>query len=396
MKRLLTLFFLVFILCSAGFAQGDSLLNGKVAFLLEKIKNEHGLDRRTVVFSVTSDSLGGYVLENTDEEAAKDFLNQYKKEGITIPLRIANLPSSELKDKIYGLVTLSVVNIRSKPGNSAEMATQALLGWQVDVLKQKGGYYLVRTPDGYIGWLDAAAVSLKNGQEIEDWNHGKRLIFTDDYGHAYEAPDQNAMRVSDLVMGDVLKVLGRTKDFSEVLFPDGRMAFVANSQIKDYNQWKKDTHATAENLLHVAKRMIGVPYLWGGTSIKGVDCSGLTKTAFFMNGVIIPRDASQQVLVGKPIEILTNDKLDTAKAITNLQPGDLLFFAGGKHKSPQARVTHVALYMGNGQFIQSAGKVRINSMLPSASNYDDFQTRTIVAARRYLGYIGNEGIKKVE
>ena len=62
-----------------------------------------------------------------------------------------------------------------------------------------------------------------------------------------------------------------------------------------------------------------------------------------------------------------------------------MFFAAGKANNPNARVTHVALYLGNGEFIHSAGTVRINSMLKDAANYDDFQTRTVVAARRYIG-----------
>ncbi|GAA4793199.1 C40 family peptidase [Olivibacter ginsenosidimutans] len=396
MKKILVHFLSVFAFHSFAFSQIDSSSYKKVMLLAESIKDSYHMDKRTSVFDLSMDSLGSYILEYTNKEAAHDFVIQYKKEGISAPLQICGLPDESLGDKVYGLVTVSVGNIRSQPRNSAEMVTQALLGWPVDLLKQQKGYYLVRTPDGYISWLDAAAVSLKSRAEIREWGQGKRIIFTDDYGHAYEAPDRSAMRVSDLVMGNILNVLEKGQLFSKVVFPDGRVAYVSNEQTEDYDQWKSNTHLTAENLFVIAKRMIGVPYLWGGTSIKGVDCSGFTKTAYLMNGVVIPRDASQQVLVGEPIEILTNNKLDTAKALKNLQAGDLLFFAAGKHKSPQARVTHVALYMGNGQFIQSAGKVRINSMLPSAPNYDDFQTRTVVAARRYLGHIGEIGLKKVE
>src|SRR5690606_34751151 len=100
---------------------------------------------------------------------------------------------------------------------------------------------------------------------------------------------------------------------------------------------------------------------------------------------IIPRDATQQVLAGAPIDVLSDDTLDIEKALQNLRPADLLFFASGKGRSPNARVTHVALYLGNGQFIHSSGTVRINSMLPDAPNSSHFPTRTLVGARRYIG-----------
>lgn len=382
--------------CVSCFAKTDSLQVKRVESLLKEIKNEYIPDNRVDVFNLFSDSLGAFVLETTNKQASEEFLRRYRSENIVVPLRVEPLPNKELGDQVYGIINVSVGNIRTAPRNSAEMATQALLGWQVDVLKKQRGYYLVRTPDGYISWLDAAAIALKNLQEIHEWNGQQRLIFTADYGHAYSEADIRSMRVSDLVMGNILRYeVGNVEGYYKVFFPDGREGFIEKELAQDYDDWKSHTHASAETILKIAKTMIGVPYLWGGTSVKGVDCSGFTKTAYFMNGVVIPRDASQQVLVGEPIDILTNNELDTVKAVANLKAGDLLFFAGGKHESPHARITHVALYMGNGQFIQSAGKVRINSMLASAPNYDDFQSRTLVAARRYLGHIGSDGIKEI-
>src|SRR5690606_34759178 len=98
------------------------------------------------------------------------------------------------------------------------------------------------------------------------------------------------------------------------------------------------TELTADRLISTAKRMMGLPYLWGGTSVKGVDCSGFTKTAFHMNGLMIPRDASQQVLEGMQVDILAPDgSLDTVLVHRNLKPGDLLFFSAGKGGQPNPR-----------------------------------------------------------
>jgi cell wall-associated NlpC family hydrolase len=130
--------------------------------------------------------------------------------------------------------------------------------------------------------------------------------------------------------------------------------------------------------------------------MKGVDCSGFTKTSFFLNGVILPRDASQQALIGEPVDIYEGDTVSLSKCLKNLQAGDLLFFAAAKGRAVHPRVTHTAIYMGNGEFIQSAGMVRINSMVPSTADYADFQSRTLVSARRILNEIGSPQITRID
>ena len=112
------------------------------------------------------------------------------------------------------------------------------------------------------------------------------------------------------------------------------------------------------------KKFIGVPYLWGGTSSKGFDCSGFTKTVYLMNGIIIPRDASQQVNEGLLVDADRNwDKL---------QEGDLMFF--GYYKNGKRRIDHVAIWIGNGKFIQASKNVRINSNLLHVSHLFLFLT----------------------
>jgi cell wall-associated NlpC family hydrolase len=110
--------------------------------------------------------------------------------------------------------------------------------------------------------------------------------------------------------------------------------------------------------------------LWGGTSTKGFDCSGFVQTVFYMNNVFLPRDVSQMILEGEQIE--------SSDDLSNLIPGDLLFFGSNPN-----RATHVGIYLGNQQFIHSDGWVHINSLNPDAENYNDYRKRTFQAVRRY-------------
>lgn len=396
--KYLTFFAFLFVLLfnKASFSQPiDTLSYLKVKELADSLRKVHAPDRRTALFDLNQDSSGTFLLESTEHGAVTTFLAEMKRKAIDPVLTVNILPDQSLKDTLFGLVNVSVANIRSKPSNSAEMATQALLGSQLDLLKKENGYFLVRTPDGYISYLDHSAVSVKTPDQLKDWTEAPKVIITSDYGHIYSEPDKRSLRVSDVVMGNTLRLNAVKGSFFEVVFPDGRKGFVEKSLATDYSTWLDTRQLVADSVLTIAKTMMGVPYLWGGTSVKGVDCSGFTKTAFFMNGIVIQRDASQQVLAGKEINILSSDTLDTQKALANLEPADLLFFASGKGRLPDARVTHVALYLGEGQFIHSAGKVRINSMVREADDYADFESRTIIAARRYIGELDGQHIKKI-
>lgn len=99
-------------------------------------------------------------------------------------------------------------------------------------------------------------------------------------------------------------------------YPNGKTAFVPKEHAQLYDDWLASVEISGENLVET-KSLMGLPYLWGGTSSKGVDCSGFTKTVFFMNGLIIPRDASQQINTGKVV--------DSTRNFENLIAGDLLF-----------------------------------------------------------------------
>lgn len=372
---------------SHGHAQQvDSTTYFKIKELQENVKREFAPDRRTKIVAIQKADVPQniYILETTEKDAK--FVLEQKAKEISANIQVQLLPDASVDGKTVGVIRLSVANMRTFPDNSAELTSQVLLGTQVDLLQKKSGEYRVRTPDGYIAWVPASSIAVMDQAEADKWRQSDKLIYTTEFGRSYSEPTEKSQRVSDLVYGDILKLTGQKGGFYEIAYPDGRKGYIKKSEGLTLKTWLDTRNPTADHIIASAKSMLGLPYLWGGTSVKGVDCSGFTKTSFFMNGFVIPRDASQQVLAGEKIDILDSEgHFDPEKALKNLKPADLLFFAAGKNSNPNARVTHVALYIGNGTFIHAAGLVRINSMLKDAADYDDFQTRTVVAARRYLG-----------
>jgi hypothetical protein len=394
MKPNLIILFIFIVFSKLSFAQNEIAkprVNEEIEAILLDFKKEFAPDSRTVYFQYAQDEDGKYIVETTAPEARSFILNKEKELGKNFSIQITNLPESDLKGQEYGIINLSVANLRTRPSHSAEMATQALLGTPVDVLKKSSGFYLVRTPEGYLSWVDRYGVALLSKAEAENWQKSKRLIYIEDFGYAFQNPDEKSARISDIVLGDIVKA-GKVADgFQEIFFPDGRQAFVPKASFEDFESWKRKLNPQADGIIETAKTMIGVPYLWGGTSIKGVDCSGFTKTAFFMNGLVLPRDASQQITKGLALDVMTGGDLDVEKAKRELKKGDLIFFSASKNTNPRQPITHVAIYMDNGEFIHAAGRVRINSFDPAASNYDS-QSETIVAAHRYLGNVGDQSV----
>lgn len=363
-------------------AQTDSTIYKSILQTIESNKPKYAPDKRTKLLELVNVDIinNKYTIQTTEKEVVPVLKQELQKFEPFVNYQL--LPDTSVQDKKQGIIQLSVANLRSKPGHSEELATQVLLGTKVDLLQKIRSDYRVRTPEGYIAWVPTSSVTAMDSSSYVAWQKTPKIIYTNEFGKSYSKPDQKSIRVSDLVYGNILSLSKEHKKFYEVEYPDGRIAFISKEEAVTFDKWLHTRDLTAENIIQSAKSMMGLPYLWGGTSVKGVDCSGFTKTSFYMNGYVIPRDASQQVLAGDEVQILDeNGKFSEELALKNLKPADLLFFAGGR----SSRITHVALYIGNGEFIHSAGTVRINSMLKNAPNYDDFQTRTLVSAKRYIG-----------
>lgn len=348
----------------------------------DSIKKAFAPDKRVAVYDInvaaTADEIE--ITGETDQEKAMTALMEIlKTKGKKIKNLVRMLPDSSVGAWNYALVNNSVANIRSTPKHSGELATQAILGTSLKVLKIDGDFYLVQTPDGYISWVDHGGVALLTSDQFISWEKAPKVIFTKAFGHVYSNTTNELEKTSDIVLGSQLVLLEEKDKHYKIQYPDQREGYLKKSESRPYGEWLNDTHASGTLIELYAKDLLGAPYLWGGTSTKGMDCSGFTKTVYLMNGYVIPRDASQQINAGNDV--------DPQLAFKNLQKGDLMFFGKKATDSTRQRVTHVGIWLGNdkGEFIHASGRVKIGSIDQNSSNYDEFNTNRYLGSRRYLG-----------
>ncbi|MFT4222935.1 NlpC/P60 family protein [Dysgonomonas sp.] len=348
------------------------------------VKDKYIPDKRVKIFDIEVDD---YAKEPTlkgvtsDTEAYRALIEEAEIRSGKFINKVELLPAKNLGDKTSGVINLSVADIRTEGKFSAEMATQAILGTPIRVL-QKDGWYRVQTPDGYIGWIQLSSFTPMTQEEITAWNKAPKIVFTDYFGFSYQAPDKNSQHVSDLVLSNILKWEGEENGFYKVSYPDGRKAYIQKNQSMLYDDWRKSKEATGESFVIEAYKLMGIPYVWGGTSVKGMDCSGLTKTVLFMHGIILMRDASQQAYTGIPVDI--------SNGYENLQVGDLMFFGKKAQGDKKERVRHVAFYVGNKQFIHASGCIRVSSLDPQSPDYDEANTKEFIRAIRVTGAVDQQ------
>lgn len=347
--------------------------------IITDFESKFAPDKRVAIFQIKLDSRNQQLYlegETNIAEAHKSLLDSINARGIDVQDHIELLPAKSLGSQHYALVNNSVANLRSLPKHSAELATQALLGMPLKVLKQDGDFYLVQAPDDYIAWVDHGGIIRISEEELNLFMRTPKIIYTHTYGFAKEAPYENAANIADLTLGNILVYEDKLDNYFKVKYPDGRIAYVSRNQASLLKDYLANTSPSDQSLITTAKNLLGIPYLWGGTSAKGMDCSGFTKTVYYMQGFILPRDASQQVHSG----ILIDDQ----RQFDQLSVGDLLFFGKPETDSTRERVTHVGMWLGNQEFIHSSGKVRISSVDPDASHFDEMNVNRYLKTKRIL------------
>ena len=323
--------------------------------------------------------------ETTNPDIKKEIIKTLYNRGKTLVDSIIILPDTAFNKKLLGLVTLSVINLRKEPDHTSELVSQAKLGTPVLILKNKNSWVQIQTPDNYISWTEVSSLTLLNKMEMNSWNNSDRVIYLVNSGWLHDNPSDNSGVDGDLVGGCIMKKTGELKGYFSVELPDGRTGFVERQKVMNFNDWKLVTPCTEESICSVAKTFLGLPYLWGGSSAKAVDCSGFVQSVYFMNGLILQRDASLQALHGSIVDI--------SNGYSRLEKGDLLFF--GSKVNGKQHVTHVAIYLGNMEYINSSGRVMINSLDSTQNNYNRKRTNSLLTAKRIIGVENDPGIVPV-
>lgn len=233
----------------------------------------------------------------------------------------------------YGIGHLSVVPCRAEASDSSEQVTQLLFGETIKVYEKKRSWYRVKTAhDSYECWMDENQFQFITQREFEQLNEKKPFVVSD---LVEVLTKEDGTELMTILMGSNLpNIKNKIVDVKEATWK-----FEGNSI--DSNETQEKGKLT-EN----AFMLLNAPYQWGGRSPFGIDCSGFVQLVYKLNGIYLPRDASQQASMGQALSF-----------IEEAEEGDLAFF-----DNEEGNITHVGIILSNNRIIHASGKVRIDKL----------------------------------
>jgi gamma-D-glutamyl-L-lysine dipeptidyl-peptidase len=277
---------------------------------------------------------------------------------------IEQLPSARLGAKRFGVVKVPMAMTWGSPREGDDVQTQLLLGERVFLLDESPdrAFLLLHGGDGYVGWVRAGAVKRMDEEEFSFWETAPRVTITRDHV-------ASGLRIP---AGAALPLASKRTGPFDLKLPEP-VAGVGNAGVvevpADCVQPPSADNAGVR-AAQAAAEFLTVPYVFGGRSRVGLDCSGLTGNAWAAAGVNLPRDARQQVIVGRMVA--------TPWHLPDLQPGDLLFFC-----DESGKVMHVAISVGGKRFLHaSPPEVQLSSYDPGDPLYTALWHRHFAFARR--------------
>ena len=367
--------------------------------------------------------IGGYIISGEvayGHTIPAEHQNEYMVEAeMTETGKATNEGGTEKEDeKRWAVVELSTIYMRLQPDYEAALETQELMGTIVEIAGEKSYWKEIVSPQPYKAWATSKGLVEMSAKEIEAYKAAPKVMFKELYGHVYTQAAAGSQTVCDLVGGDILRIVSqddsraksrKTREvmkgkWTQVMLPSGKTGYVPTSQLAPHKEFmsiakgegsaESISENTTESIIAEAHKLVGVPYLWGGMSAKGVDCSGLVRISHIMNGVLLPRNASQQIQCGDRVPMNINKgfwedrsdadafKAEMISRIAELKRGDLVFFGTPASQEGQRdRVTHVGIYLGDGKIIHSSHLVRINSLIPGEADYYENAHRLLGATR---------------
>ena len=229
---------------------------------------------------------------------------------------------------MFGICNLAIVPMRFEPSDRSEIVSQVLFGEHFEVLEQKAQWTRVKLQyDGYEGWIDTKQFQPITASEYEQLSSDPIIL-----------------------NGDLIEYVTAANDFLLPIPLGASLSFLNHSDINiqgfDFEGLKTNGVKPKPAIIQTAFLYMNAPYLWGGKTPFGLDCSGFTQMCYKLNGYKLLRDASQQATQGEPLSFIEES-----------EPGDLAFF-----DNEEGRITHVGIIMENNHIIHASGKVRIDRL----------------------------------
>ena len=299
----------------------------------------------------------GLVLECSDRDTSDRLLAALATAAPGLAIHAAVLPAAGLAGTC-AWVTASVADARARPAHTAEQVTQALLGESAQPLLRRDGWVLARLHDGYVAWLREWHVTFVAAAVPGDFTARCNASIDVPVAALLDAPAGEAF--AEAPFGTRVIASPAASGWAQVEIPGQRSGWVPAVQLRSgVPPWP----CRADAVLATLRRFGGVPYVWGGKSPKGFDCSGLVQFTYGLHGVDLPRDSDEQFEAGH--------------AVSRIAPGDLLFFG-------RESIGHVGVALSEHEFIHARGLVRRNSLSAASPCHDPALAEIYRGARRVL------------